>query len=103
MEFKTKMKTKKKIEMKTIKEQWEKYKELVFGKDISKFPDVQISEMKKAFYGSYGMALVYLSHDLAQLPVEHAITEYKKMMDEIQDFHKNEATKFVLKHGIKIK
>lgn len=68
-----------------IKRQWKKFCEHA-GIPENKMPPDQRREMRRAFYGAWGQALIHLRDEISALPEIEAIAVMDRQLNEVADF-----------------
>jgi hypothetical protein len=69
----------------TIDQQWRRFMERC-GIDPETFPEIQVQEMSRAFYGAMGQMLLLFRDELADLSEEDGIKHLEKMLEEVVEF-----------------
>lgn len=72
-----------------VSDQWEFFKKMMKLSD-DKMPDDQKREMRRAFYGGFGQAVMLLRNHIAELPEDAAVVKLEEVVDELQHFWKME-------------
>jgi len=70
--------------LRSIADEWKSFSEFVLSKDA---PDVQISEMKIAFYAGYGVSVLHLKEiGEPHISEENGVLHLKAVSEECDDF-----------------
>lgn len=69
----------------TIDQQWRRFMERC-GIDPKEFPEIQIQEMSRAFYGAMGQMLLLFRDELAELEEIDGIKALENMLNECVKF-----------------
>lgn len=60
------------------------------GVTKNSLPEIQYSEMKRAFFGACGQMLILLRDDVGALPDEEAIEMMDNLLNQVSDFWMSE-------------
>lgn len=69
----------------TVDQQWRRFMERC-GIDPETFPEIQVQEMSRAFYGAMSQMLMLFRDELADLDEMDGIKALEKMLDECIKF-----------------
>lgn len=70
----------------TVKDMWNEYKKITFGRDIGNISAIQLIESEKVFYAACGKLLVELRDNVSLLPEDQAVDRMQSMFKEVTTF-----------------